>query len=75
MTTPAAQEAGHAVSRLEQQYHAQRSGSGSPALADSSRGDTPDDAPANGTKATPDERAFDILIGRLVSATVNEDEA
>ncbi|KWU42116.1 P-loop containing nucleoside triphosphate hydrolase protein [Rhodotorula sp. JG-1b] len=75
VTTSAAQEAGHAVSRLEQQYHAERSASGSPALGSTSREDGTDESTANGSKATPDERAFDILIGRLVSATVNEDEA
>jgi hypothetical protein len=75
VTTSAAQEAGHAVSRLEQQYHAERSASGSPALGSTSREDGTDESAANGSKATPDERAFDILIGRLVSATVNEDEA
>ncbi|GAA5975720.1 hypothetical protein JCM10908_005257 [Rhodotorula pacifica] len=71
----AAQEAGHAVSRLEQQYHAERSASGSPAGRNSPRADGTDEKAANGAKATPDDRAFDILVGRLVSATVNEDEA
>lgn len=72
VTSHAAHEAGHAVSRLEQQYHAERSASASPALR---QGQSDDDGTASPLKATSDERAFDILIGRLVSATVNEDEA
>ncbi|GAA5934856.1 hypothetical protein JCM3775_001658 [Rhodotorula graminis] len=75
VSAASAHEAGHAVSRLEQQYHAERSGSMSPASVrrdeDGGEGGEEED----GERGREDkDRAFDILIGRLVSSTVNEDE-
>lgn len=69
LASPAANEAGHAVSKLEQRYHAERSSRNSPALSPGANGE-PD-----GDDRQAQEKAFDILIGRLVSATVNEDES
>ncbi|BGP46894.1 hypothetical protein JCM10450v2_002745 [Rhodotorula kratochvilovae] len=70
VSAASAHEAGHAVSRLEQQYHAERSGSLSPGQNEGDGDDGRD-----GEEGQEDrDRAFDILIGRLVSSTVNEDE-
>ncbi|BGP06863.1 hypothetical protein JCM10049v2_002691 [Rhodotorula toruloides] len=69
LANPAAKEAGHAVSKLEQRYHAERSSRNSPALSPGANGK------ADGDDRQAQDKAFDILIGRLVSATVNEDES
>ncbi|GAA6057525.1 hypothetical protein JCM3770_000567 [Rhodotorula araucariae] len=70
VTAASAHEAGHAVSRLEQQYHAERSGNLSPG-----QNDAEGDDGRGGEEGQEDrDKAFDILIGRLVSATVNDNE-
>ncbi|GAA5910926.1 hypothetical protein JCM8208_006689 [Rhodotorula glutinis] len=75
VSAASAHEAGHAVSRLEQQYHAERSGSMSPASVrrDEDGGEGVEEKDGEEGREEKD-RAFDILIGRLVSSTVNEDE-